>query len=1084
MKNKLPSITLLLALFFAAVAPISRVEAKAVQSLDGSVGNSTEGLINPDGTLNLDTGFSGALDLSGYRVDMDLARGPILSPAQDTEAAAPATGQWGALGGIRNAFNDYVYAIAVSGADIYVGGNFTDANGIPAADYIVKWNGEAWSALGSDGANNGSLNNFVDAIAVNGSDVYVGGLFNPVNDGGVILTKATYVAKWDGSHWSALGNDGAGGGALNGGVRTLLADGTDLYVGGDFLDAGGVNAADYIAKWNGTNWSALSSNSAGDGSLNSYVSALAMDSDGKLYVGGNFTDVAGPIFTLLTADYIAEFDSGGWANLGYGASGNGSLNGEVLSIAVSGSNLYVGGYFTDVANGSSKVTAADCIAKWNGTAWSALGNNGSSEGSLSGLVYAITVDASGNVYAGGGFLDIKNSDGNINNEADFVAKWDGTSWSALGNDGNGNGALGLISYNYPIRALAMSGTKVYVGGIFSVNNNGTALAGKNLAIWDQTNWRTLAAANTDGALNSMICAIAIDGANVYVGGDFTDVANGANVLHAAGYIAKWDGQNWSALGSDGHGGPSLNDWVYDIAIQGTDIYVGGYFKNVNNNGVVLPEADSIAKWDTLTGNWSAVGSDGNGDGAIKDTVKDIHFIGTDLYAGGHFTDVTSNGHTWYSADYIARWDGSDWLPLLGNGNGNGSLNSIVETLTSIGTDLYVGGSFTDVNNGGTVLQNADYVAKWDGSTWSALGNNGAPDDGSLNDTVYALATDGSNLYVGGRFNNVNNNGATLYAADKIAKWDTLTENWSALGHNSSGNGVFSGTGYWISTIVVNGSNIYVGGNFWDLEDTTTLLDAADYVAKWNGSHWSALGSGDANGGALSSPANRLAVGNNGATLYVGGSFDNVNNNGIPLPAADNIAAYGLSPITTSIKSTGTQDGWVLESGEKTNKGGTMNTSATSLRLGDDAVKKQYRTVLSFSTKGLPDNAVINKVTLKLKKQGITGGGNPVTTFQGFIVDIKKGTFGAASLQTADFQTAANKSVGPFKPALVGSWYSINLTSAAAQINKLATNSGITQIRLRFKLDDNNNTVANYLSLYSGNAPTASRPQLIVEYYVP
>jgi len=45
-------------------------------------------------------------------------------------------------------------------------------------------------------------------------------------------------------------------------------------------------------------------------------------------------------------------------------------------------------------------------------------------------------------------------------------------------------------------------------------------------------------------------------------------------------------------------------------------------------------------------------------------------------------------------------------------------------------------------------------------------------------------------------------------------------------------------------------------------------------------------------------------------------------------------------------------------------------------------------------------------------------------------------------------------------------------------------SGLTQIRARFKLDDNNNAVANNLSLFNSNAPLASRPQLIVEYYVP
>jgi len=52
-------------------------------------------------------------------------------------------------------------------------------------------------------------------------------------------------------------------------------------------------------------------------------------------------------------------------------------------------------------------------------------------------------------------------------------------------------------------------------------------------------------------------------------------------------------------------------------------------------------------------------------------------------------------------------------------------------------------------------------------------------------------------------------------------------------------------------------------------------------------------------------------------------------------------------------------------------------------------------------------------------------------------------------------------------------------------------AALTQIRLRsrpssfgVKLDDNNNTIANYLSLFSGNAAAANRPQLVVEYYVP
>ncbi len=196
-------------------------------------------------------------------------------------------------------------------------------------------------------------------------------------------------------------------------------------------------------------------------------------------------------------------------------------------------------------------------------------------------------------------------------------------------------------------------------------------------------------------------------------------------------------------------------------------------------------------------------------------------------------------------------------------------------------------------------------------------------------------------------------------------------------------------------------------------------------------------------------------------------------------------SFKTKAYPVSFLSVAANDGWILESTETINVGGTMNFIATTLHLGDDAARKQYRSILSFGTGStLPDTAIITKVTLKLRQQGIVGGGNPVTAFQGFMADIRKGTFGTSALQVTDWQATANKTYGPFTPALTGGWYTFNLTSAKAYINKLAAGSGLTQIRLRFKLDDNNNAIANYLSLYSGNAGAASRPQLIVEYYIP
>jgi|GEM_PF-1219114 len=178
------------------------------------------------------------------------------------------------------------------------------------------------------------------------------------------------------------------------------------------------------------------------------------------------------------------------------------------------------------------------------------------------------------------------------------------------------------------------------------------------------------------------------------------------------------------------------------------------------------------------------------------------------------------------------------------------------------------------------------------------------------------------------------------------------------------------------------------------------------------------------------------------------------------------------------------DGWIREATETANKGKALNNTATTLRLGDDAANRQYRSIFSFDTQSLPDNAVLTKVTLKVRQQGITGAGNPVTLFQGFILDVRKGTFGAPALEATDWQAAPDQSYGPFTPSLSGGWYTFNLTGAGAFINKEATNGGLTQIRLRFQLDDNNNAVADYLSLYSGNAAAARRPQLLIEYRMP
>jgi hypothetical protein len=145
-----------------------------------------------------------------------------------------------------------VAALAYSGSDLYVGGSFTNAGNDATADYVARWTGSSWSGLGSNGAGNGAISGgAVYALAAAGGDVYVGGLF--ANVGGD--PTADYVARWNGSAWSGVGSDGAGNGAIStgpgccGAVVRALAANSYVYVGGNFTNAAGVATADFIAGY-------------------------------------------------------------------------------------------------------------------------------------------------------------------------------------------------------------------------------------------------------------------------------------------------------------------------------------------------------------------------------------------------------------------------------------------------------------------------------------------------------------------------------------------------------------------------------------------------------------------------------------------------------------------------------------------------------------------------------------------------------------------------------------------------------------------------------------------------------------------
>ncbi len=177
-----------------------------------------------------------------------------------------------------------------------------------------------------------------------------------------------------------------------------------------------------------------------------------------------------------------------------------------------------------------------------------------------------------------------------------------------------------------------------------------------------------------------------------------------------------------------------------------------------------------------------------------------------------------------------------------------------------------------------------------------------------------------------------------------------------------------------------------------------------------------------------------------------------------------------------------QDGWALETAKASGLGGTLGQGGT-LFVGDDAANKQYRSILSFDTSLLPDNATIVKVTLKIMKAGLVGV-DPFTTHGSLLADLQKGFFGTSVLQPTDFQAIATRaSVGAFAPvAGTPGWYQMAMSKAHFPAINL---TGATQFRLRFSASNNNDNNVDYLTFYAGEAGSTSlRPVLVVEYTLP
>ena len=672
----------------------------------------------------------------------------------------------------------------------------------------------------------------------------------------------SYVGRWATDGWEPLGQ------GVDNEVHALHAhddgSGDALFVGGMFDSAGGVPAS-AVAKWDGAAWQPVGSGMTGD--IYTAIERFAtFDEDGagpqppRLFAGGHFSHAGTTLVNCLS-----RWDGSQWSAVGGGVTGGPIDTNTVTAMIVhddgTGAALFVGGLFAQAGG-----QVSPCVARWTGSQWQALGSGFPVTGNHGVLDFAVfDPDHAGPLPAmvhAAGYL-VSTTILNLGN----LARWTGTEWQSIAGP-----APASAGVQHPVQALQVwdddgagpNEPALFAAGRFTniwpVQPLST-IPYRRVAKWTGEGWEQMAGGiDTSDAFDLML--FDPDGAGAAT--ERLLVAGeftrvGGATIRAEG-VAQWSGADWSPLGR------GLSDYARALLRTDPDgpgptpvsVIAAGSFTHAAQARVNGVAVRVDEGWQPL-----GAGFDNSVFALAEHDPDGPGGVHVRLIAGGDFMQAAGA-----PAARLAVWDGVSWQGV-GGGIPEPSPGGVVYRVYAVGSfdadgpgpapaSIYVGGLFNLA--GSTPVKS---LARWNGSSWDDVG--GGVAFSSSWGTVRAFATfddgNGSALYVGGAFSL-----AGGQSVSRVGRWNGTS--WSPLGTGMNSGGDASAVRALAAFDDGTGNALYAGGTF-----TTAGGVVCNRVARWDGRLWTALGAGIA-GQAVNALAgvDLDGAGPLAPSLFVGGEF--------------------------------------------------------------------------------------------------------------------------------------------------------------------------------------------------------------------